>query len=68
VSSSTSTRKKKGWGLESLVDLSDLLDGDLHVASGSALLTRRTLARQRTHVVRGIPPWDGAWICLQAQL
>jgi hypothetical protein len=68
VSSSTSTRKKKGWGLESHVDLSDLLDGDLHVASGSALLTRRTLAQQRTHVVREIPPWDGAWICLQAQL
>lgn len=68
VSGTGPARTNMGWGLKALVDLSDLLDGDLYVASGSALFTRRTLAGQRTNVIRAVPPWQGVWISLEAQL
>ena len=68
VSGTGPSRKNMGWGLKTLVDLSDLLDGDLHIASGSAMLLRRTRAGQRTNAIRAIPPWQGAWICLEARL
>ena len=68
VSGTGASRSNMGWGLKALVDLSDLLDGDLHIASGSAMLTRRTRAGQRTNAIRAIPPWQGTWICLEARL
>ena len=57
-----------GWGLKALVDLSDLLNAELYIASGSALLTRRSSAGQRTNVIREIPEWRGCWIALEAHL
>jgi hypothetical protein len=62
-------RGNMGMGLELLVKFADLLDGDLRVASGDALLLRRTLVgRERTTVVRQTPGWKGSWVCLEAAL
>jgi hypothetical protein len=55
-------------GLKQLVDASDLLSGDLYMASGEALLFRRTIAGQRTTALRTISHWQGSWICLDAPL
>jgi hypothetical protein len=68
ITGSTAPRTNMGIGLKLLTDFSDLLGGDLWIASGSAMLQRRTTAGQRTNVVRSIPEWRGAWICLDAPL
>jgi hypothetical protein len=68
ITGSTTPRTNMGIGLKLLTDFSDLLGGDLWIASGSAMLQRRTTAGQRTNVVRSIPEWRGAWICLDAPL
>ena len=57
--------KNMGFGLSLLRDLSDRLDGELWLASGSALLHRRTaVPGQRVNTIERIAPWSGAWVCL----
>ena len=68
VSGLGSSRSNMGIGLKVLVDFSDSLDGDLYIASGSAMLVRKTVAGERATTVRSIPPWQGVWICLDAPL
>jgi hypothetical protein len=68
ISGTASTRSKMGWGLKALVDLSDLLNAELRIASGAAMLTRKTSAGQRTNVIREIPAWQGCWIAVEATL
>ncbi len=68
ISGTASTRSNMGWGLKALVDMSDLLDAELRIASGAAMLTRKTSAAQRTNVIREIPPWQGCWIAVEATL
>jgi hypothetical protein len=68
VSGTGAGRSNMGWGLKALVDFSDLLDGDLYVASGAAMLVRRTIGGQRANTLRAIPTWRGTWICLDAAL
>lgn len=58
--------KNMGFGLSLLRDLSDRLDGELWIASGSALLHRRTaVPGQRVNTVEAIAPWRGSWVCLE---
>jgi len=57
-----------GIGLGFLRSFADLLGGDLWIASGGALLHRRTISGQRATTVRPISPWHGAWVCLDAPL
>jgi hypothetical protein len=66
ITGTSTPRTNMGIGLKTLTDFSDLLGGELWLASGSALLHRRTTAGQRTNVISSIPPWHGSWICLQA--
>lgn len=66
ITGTQSPRTNMGIGLKTLTDFSDLLGGDLWLASGSAMLQRKTTAGQRTNVIRSIPPWQGTWICLDA--
>lgn len=66
VTGTAGPRTNMGIGLKLLTDFSDLLNGDLWIASGSAMLQRRTTAGQRTNSIRSIPPWQGTWICLDA--
>jgi hypothetical protein len=66
--SGAGTAQNSGFGLEMLRHLSDLLDADLRLISGGALLHRRTVAGQRANVVRPAGPWRGAWIVLDAPL
>jgi hypothetical protein len=66
ITGTSTPRTNMGIGLKLLTDFSDLLGGDLWIASGSAMLHRRTNAGQRTNVIRPIPPWQGSWICLEA--
>ena len=59
-------RTNMGWGLKQLIDFSDLLGGDLWIATGEALFHRKTAAGQRVNTIRAMPPWRGTWICLDA--
>jgi len=68
VSGTEPSRSNMGWGLKVLLDYSDLLDGELYIASGNAMLVRKSLAGQRTNAVRSIPRWAGSWICVDALL
>jgi hypothetical protein len=68
ITGTSAPRTNMGIGLKTLTDFSDLLGGELWIASGSALLQRRTTAGQRTNVVRSIAPWPGTWISLDAPL
>lgn len=68
ISGTGASRSNMGWGLKALVDLSDLLNAELYIASGTAMLTRRSSAGQRTNVIREIPEWRGCWIALEAQI
>lgn len=68
VSGTGPSHSNMGWGLKALIDFSDLLGGDLFLASGSAMLVRKTLVGQRTNRLRSIPHWQGSWICLDAPL
>ncbi len=57
--------RNMGLGLSLLRDLSDRTEGELWIASGSALLHRRTLvAGQRSNTVTAIDPWPGTWVAL----
>jgi anti-sigma regulatory factor (Ser/Thr protein kinase) len=53
-------------GLGALRAFSDELHADLCIASGEALLHRRTLADRRVSTIRTTHGWPGAWICLDA--
>jgi hypothetical protein len=64
ISGTSAPRRNMGWGLKQLLEFSDLLGGDLWIASGSAMLVRRTTAGQRANLIRSIPPWQGSWIAL----
>jgi hypothetical protein len=66
ITGTSSPRTNMGIGLKTLTDFSDLLGGELLIASGAALLQRKTTAGQRTNVLTTIPPWQGSWISLQA--
>ncbi len=66
ITGTQSPRTNMGIGLKLLADFSDVLGGDLWIASGSAMLHRKTTAGQRTNVIRSIPPWRGTWISLDA--
>jgi hypothetical protein len=66
VTGTSAPRTNLGIGLKALTDFSDLLGGDMWLASGAALLHRKTTAGQRTNTVSSIPPWQGSWICLEA--
>jgi hypothetical protein len=68
ISGSSDPRSNMGLGLKMLVDFSDALGADLYIASGEALLRRRTLGGEREDVVTTIPRWQGSWICLDAPL
>jgi anti-sigma regulatory factor (Ser/Thr protein kinase) len=65
---STDGTQNSGFGLEMLRNLADVLGADLLIASGEAMLVRRTIAGQRTTVIRRVGPWRGAWISLDAPL
>ncbi len=66
ITGTQSPRTNMGIGLKLLADFSDVLGGDLWIASGSAMLHRKTTAGQRTNVIRSILPWRGTWISLDA--
>jgi hypothetical protein len=67
VSSREPGKGNIGLGLSLLVQLSDQLAGDLRIASGTALLQRRTTAGvERVNIVKHSAGWDGAWISLEA--
>ena len=68
VSGTSAPRRNMGIGLGLLQDFADRLDGELWIASGAALLRRRTTGGVRTSTVHVIAPWSGSWICLQARL
>jgi hypothetical protein len=57
-----------GIGLAQLIAFSDLVDGELWIASGSAALHRSSVAGRRVNTLRSIVAWPGAWICLDAPL
>lgn len=65
---STDGSNNSGFGLEMLRSLADVLGAELRIASGSALLIRRSIAGQRTTVIRSVGPWRGSWISLDAPL
>ncbi|MFN0008962.1 MAG: hypothetical protein ACKVXR_13755 [Planctomycetota bacterium] len=56
-----------GMGLFLLSDLADRLQGDLWIATGDALLVRRTDEEgRRTEKIESTAGWNGAWLCLDA--
>lgn len=58
-----------GIGLHMLVNFSDAVHGDLWVASGDALLHRRTLVgSERSNTIRHTGGWRGSMVCLLARL
>ena len=68
VSGAEVGRWNMGMGLALLVNFADLAGADLRIASGDALLHRRTsVGRERASVVRSIPRCEGSWICLEAR-
>ena len=67
VSGTGTGRTNMGIGLAQLVRFSDLLDAELWIASGSAVLQRRSVTEgRRVNTIHAIHPWPGAWICLAA--
>lgn len=68
LSGTAAPRTNMGLGLGLLQDFSDRLGGELWIASGDALLHRRTTAAVRTSTVRPVASWRGSWICLQVPL
>jgi hypothetical protein len=68
VSGTGEPRRNMGIGLGLLQDFADRLGGELWLASGNALLRRRTTAGIRTNTVQALPPWKGSWVCLEARL
>ncbi len=62
-------RTNMGLGLSLLVDFADLLGGELRLASGEALLHRKTtVGIERASLIRSTAGWSGSWICLVASL
>ncbi len=58
-----------GMGLGLLQDFADRIGGDLWIASGDALLHRRTaVGSVRTNTLSSTPGWQGSWLCLDAPL
>jgi hypothetical protein len=68
VSGTAAPRRNMGMGLGLLQDFADRLGGELWLASGAALLRRRTVAGARTTTVLARAPWPGSWIALEAPL
>lgn len=68
LTGATEPRRNMGMGLGLLQDFSDRLGGELWIASGNALLRRRTIAGIRTSTVHAIAPWHGSYVCLDAKL
>ena len=68
VSGRVDPRRNMGMGLGLLQDFADRIQGDLWVASGTALLRRRTAVGVRSNTLHSISPWQGAWIALRAEL
>jgi anti-sigma regulatory factor (Ser/Thr protein kinase) len=65
--SSVGGRTNMGLGLGVLCDLSDRLDAELWIASGTALWHRRTAPHGlRVATTRAVPILVGTWICLDA--
>lgn len=65
---SSSSGDNSGLGLGMLRDLSDKLRANLWMASGTALLHRRTVGGQRVNTIRPTAGWRGSWICMDASL
>lgn len=61
-------RRNMGMGLGLLQDFADRIGGELWIASGGAMLRRRSVAGLRTTTVHGVAPWPGSWIALEASL
>lgn len=57
-----------GIGLAMLRTFADVLNAELWIASGSALLRRRTVGSARVSSVQPISPWNGSIVCLDAPL
>ena len=55
-----------GMGLFLLSTLADRLHGNLWIASGDALLVRRTEGERRVEEIVPTAGWGGAWLCLDA--
>ena len=56
-------------GLGLLQDFADRVGGDLWIASGDALLRRRTsVGNVRTNTLSATAGWRGSWLCLDAPL
>ena len=53
-------------GLFLLSSMADRLHGDLWIASGDALLVRRTEGERRVEEIVPTAGWGGAWLCLDA--
>ena len=67
LTGTSAPRRNMGMGLGLLQDFSDRLGGDLWIASGAALLRRRTVAGVRSTTVHANGAWPGSWICLEAR-
>jgi anti-sigma regulatory factor (Ser/Thr protein kinase) len=73
ISKSSDKRTNMGMGLKLLLDFSDHLHADLWLASGSAILWRRTVGpnrdfNSRVTTTQPAPQWTGSWVCLEATL
>lgn len=68
VTSSSNPSRNMGMGLAIVRELADELDADLWIASGGALVHRRTVGGARASTVRSISPWRGTWIGFDAPL
>jgi len=69
ITGTAAPRRNMGMGLGLLQDFADRLGGELWLASGAALLRRRTVAGARTTTVHPCAaPWPGSWIALEAPL
>lgn len=68
ISGAGPSRRNMGFGLKALVELSDVLDAELRISSGTARLTRRTIVGRRENRTEAIPNWRGTSIELEARL
>lgn len=68
VTSSSCPSRNMGLGLAIVRELADVLDADLWIASGSALVHRRTVGGARASTVRSITPWRGTWLGFDAPI
>ncbi len=62
-------KQNVGMGLGLLQDFADRVGGDLWIASGDALLRRRTaVGNVRTNTLSSTAGWQGSWLCLDAPM